>query len=190
MDWEHPRVDGGSAQAYEALMLDLADRLHAEGKLLSAAVLSGATADGNIYYDAAAHSDAVLSAVDYINVMAYDGGDGQRHSSFEFAVNCGTYWRETRKLPADKVVLGVPFYARPSWAAYGDILSTVPDAWQYDHMSYNGMDVWYNGCATIAQKTSYALQTLGGVMIWEVTQDAAGEHSLLTAIGQTIAQED
>lgn len=52
------------------------------------------------------------------------------------------------------------------------------------------MDVWYNGCATIAQKTSYALQTLGGVMIWEVTQDAAGEHSLLTAIGQTIAQED
>ena len=87
-------------------------------------------------------------------------------------------------------MLGVPFYARPSWAAYGDILSTVPDAWQYDHMSYNGMDVWYNGCATIAQKTSYALQTLGGVMIWEVTQDAAGEHSLLTAIGQTIAQED
>lgn len=190
MDWEHPRVDGGSAQAYEALMLDLADRLHAEGKLLSAAVLSGATADGNIYYDAAAHSDAVLSAVDYINVMAYDGGDGQRHSSFEFAVNCGTYWRETRHLPANKVVLGLPFYARPSWAAYGDILSTVPDAWQYDHTSFNGMDVWYNGCATIAQKTSYALQTLGGVMIWEVTQDAAGEHSLLTTIGQTITQED
>lgn len=36
MDWEHPRVDGTSARQYEALMLALSDRLHAEGKLLTA----------------------------------------------------------------------------------------------------------------------------------------------------------
>lgn len=189
MDWEHPRVDGTSAAQYEALMLDLSTRLHKKGKLLSAAVLSGATADGNIYYDAAAHSDKVLAAVDYINVMAYDGGDGERHSSYEFAVNCGTYWQQSRGLSADKVVLGVPFYARPSWAAYGDILSLVPNAWQSDHVTYQGMDVWYNGCATIEKKTNYAMKNLGGVMIWEVTQDAAGEHSLLSTIGQTIAKK-
>lgn len=188
MDWEHPRTDGTSAQAYEALMLDLAERLHAQGKLLSAAVISGATADGNIYYDAAAHSDAVLGAVDYINVMAYDGGDGQRHSSYDFAVNCGTYWRESRHLPASSVVLGVPFYARPSWAAYSDLLAADGDAWQHDHITFNGMDVWYNGYETITQKTRYALNKLGGIMIWEVTQDSTGEHSLLTAIGQSIAQ--
>lgn len=70
MDWEHPRVDGGSARQYEALMLALAEGLHAQDKLLTAAVLSGATADGNIYYDAAAHTNAVLNAVDFINVMA------------------------------------------------------------------------------------------------------------------------
>lgn len=188
MDWEHPRTDGNSGKQYEATMLALAEKLHAEGKQLSSAVLSGATADGLIYYDAAAHSDKVLAAVDWINVMAYDGGDGDRHSAYDFAVNCGTYWTGQRGLSADKVVLGVPFYARPSWAAYSDILAQVPDAWSKDHVDFNGMDAWYNGCATIEKKTNYALSYLGGIMIWEISQDAKGEHSLQTVIGQTVKQ--
>lgn len=61
IDWEHPRVDGDSTRRYEALMLALSERLHAQGKLLTAAVLSGVTANGNIYYDAAAHTNAVLN---------------------------------------------------------------------------------------------------------------------------------
>lgn len=184
IDWEHPRVDGTSARQYETLMLALSERLHAKGKLLTAAVLSGATADGNIYYDAAAHTNAVLNAVDFINVMAYDGGDGERHSQYQFAVDCGAYWKETRGLPAYKVVLGVPFYARPSWADYGTILAAVPDAFGKDHVSYNGMDVYYNGVDTIAEKTRYARENLGGVMIWELTQDTADRSkSLLQAIG-------
>ena len=69
MDWEHPRVDGSSKKQYETLMLMLAEKLHASDKLLTAAVLSGATADGNIYYDAAAQTNAVLNALDFINVM-------------------------------------------------------------------------------------------------------------------------
>lgn len=76
MDWEHPRVDGTSARQYEALILALSDRLHAGGKLLTAAVLSGATADGNVYYDAAAHSNAVLNALDFINVMPTTAATG------------------------------------------------------------------------------------------------------------------
>jgi GH18 family chitinase len=184
IDWEHPRVDGTSARQYETLMLALSERLHAKGKLLTAAVLSGATADGNIYYDAAAHTNAVLNAVDFINVMAYDGGDGERHSQYQFAVDCGAYWKETRGLPAYKVVLGVPFYARPSWADYGTILAAVLDAFRKDHVSYNGMDVYYNGVDTIAEKTRHARENLGGVMIWELTQDTADRSkSLLQAIG-------
>lgn len=42
MDWEHPRVDGTSAGQYEALMLALSERLHEEGKLLTAAVTGNA----------------------------------------------------------------------------------------------------------------------------------------------------
>ncbi len=187
MDWEHPRVDGASARQYETLMLLLSERLHARGKLLTAAVLSGATADGNIYYDASAHTNAVLNAVDFINVMAYDGGDGERHSTYEFAVACGTYWKETRGLPAYKVVLGVPFYARPSWADYGTILAAVPTASKQDHVTYNGMDVYYNGVDTITRKTVHAKENLGGIMIWELTQDTSDlDESLLQAIGTIV----
>lgn len=185
MDWEHPRTDGTSAKQYESLMLCLSEKLHAKGKLLTSAVLSGATADGNIYYDAAAHTNAVLNAVDFINIMAYDGGDGERHSQYDFAVNCGKYWKETRGLPAYKVVLGVPFYGRPSWAGYGDILASVPDADSKDHVNYNGMEAYYNGTETIAKKTRYAKENLGGIMIWELTQDSTDKSkSLLQTIGK------
>ncbi len=185
MDWEHPRADGSSAKQYEALMLELSRGLHSKGKLLTAAVMSGVTADGNIYYDAAAHTNAVLNAVDFINIMAYDGGDGERHSSYQFAVNCGIYWKETRGLPAHKVVLGVPFYSRPGWADYGTILESIPDAFGGDHTIYNGMDVYYNGVETIGKKTRYARENLGGIMIWELTQDTDDKRkSLLQTIGK------
>ena len=37
---------------------------------------------------------------------------------------------------------------------------------------------------TIAEKTRYAQENLGGIMIWELTQDTADwEKSLLQAIG-------
>lgn len=185
MDWEHPRVDGTSAKQYESLMLLLSEKLHAQGKLLTAAVLSGATADGNIYYDAAAHTNVVLNAVDFINVMAYDGGDGERHSPYSFTVNCGTYWKDTRGLPEHKVVMGMPFYARPSWESYGVILESVPKASDTDCVSYNGMEVYYNGLDTIIAKTRYAKENLGGVMVWELTQDTSDPNkSLLQAIGR------
>lgn len=185
MDWEHPRTDGTSARQYEALMLTLADQLHKNGKLLTAAVLSGATSDGNIYYDAAAHTNTVLNAVDFINIMAYDGGDGERHSSYPFAVDCASYWKEARGLPSHKVVLGLPFYSRPGWADYGTILENAPDAWEKDHTLYNGMEVYYNGMDTVAEKTRYARENLGGVMIWELTQDTGQtDKSLLQTIGK------
>lgn len=184
MDWEHPRTDGASARQYEALMLTLADSLHSRGKLLTAAVLSGATPDGNVLYDAAAHTDAVLNAVDFINVMAYDGGDGDRHSPYSFAVDCAAYWKEKRGLPSHKVVLGLPFYSRPGWADYGTILESDPAACEKDHTLWNGMEVYYNGVDTIAEKTRYARKNLGGVMIWELTQDTAHkDKSLLKTIG-------
>ncbi len=191
MDWEHPRVDGDSSVRYTKLMMILSAELKKQGKLLTAAVLSGVTADGNVYYDAAAHKDEVIQCVDWFNVMAYDGGDGERHSSYDFAVNCGNYWKNTRKMPAEKVVLGVPFYARPSWAAYDDILKADSSADSKDVAVYQGMEAHYNGVPTIQKKTQWALENAGGVMIWEVTQDTAERNkSLLSAIGKTITNHN
>ena len=186
MDWEHPRKDGKSWKQYEALMLLLEDKLHSQGKLLTSAVLSGATPDRGIYYDAAAHTDKVLKAVDWINVMAYDGGDGNRHSSYKLATDSANYWKKTRKMTKNKIVLGVPFYSRPGWVPYRDLLNSNKNAGSKNHITYNGMDVWYNGISMIKKKTDYAAKNLGGIMIWEVTQDAAGSKSLQTAIKKAL----
>lgn len=187
MDWEHPRMDGNAYKQYEDLMLYLSKELHNRGKILTSAVMSGATPDATIYYDSAAHTDKVLDAVDWIHVMAYDGGDGDRHSSYTFAKNCGTYWHDTRGLAPEKVVLGVPFYGRPSWASYRDILQEDSLAWKSDKAQINGMTAYYNGISTIKKKTMYAKKELGGIMIWEITQDSfLKKRSLLTAIGEVV----
>lgn len=187
MDWEHPRKDDNSKVQYEKLMVYLSEQLHKEGKILTSAVLSGATPDGNVYYDAAAHSDKVLEAVDWLNVMAYDGGDGERHSSYQFAVDSANYWHKTRNMPAHKVVLGMPFYGRPSWQTYEAILEANPDAYKTDISMINGMEAHYNGVDTIKKKTEFAKENIGGVMIWELSQDTTDKKkSLQAAIGDVI----
>lgn len=186
LDWEYPRVGTPSGEQYEALVLDLADRLHRQGKGLSSAVISGITAGGEPIRDARAHNSRVLAALDWLNVMAYDGGEGPEHSGYAFAVGCGDYWREQGGMPGEKINLGLPFYARPGWAAYKTLLAHDPEAWSRDHMAHDGVEAWYNGEDTIAAKTAYALDNLGGVMIWELSQDVPGQHSLQRAIARTV----
>ncbi|MEG2429182.1 MAG: glycosyl hydrolase family 18 protein, partial [Oscillospiraceae bacterium] len=187
MDWEHPRVDGNTSKQYEALMLNLASQLHSQKKLLTSAVLSGVSADGTIMYDAAAHHDSVLNAVDWINVMAYDGGDGERHSSYDFHVNSGNYWIKTRKMNKNKVCVGVPFYGRPSWESYDNILAANPSADKSDISTIKGIQAHYNGVATIEKKSKWNKANCGGVMIWEITQDTTDKQkSLLSTIGRAV----
>lgn len=111
MDWEHPRVKKGSHKQNEYLLELLAQKLHAKGKLLTAAVLGGRDAAGNddledqngysISDAAMGHTDRALELLDFVHIMSYDGGDGPLHSSCEFAVACGDYWKNTRGVPAE-----------------------------------------------------------------------------------------
>jgi len=46
--------------------------------------------------------------------------------------------------------------------------------------------IYFNGPATIRQKTQQAIESgIGGVMIWEIGQDRPGENSLLNNIAIT-----
>lgn len=186
MDWETPRVGEDSARQYETLMLALSERLHKEDMLLTTAVMGGVdpgtrTVDRN----AAVHTNAVLNAVDFINVMAYDGGRGENHSTYQFAVDAGTYWKEIRGLPAYKVVLGVPFYAQPGEITYAALLTEDSLASRKDQTTCRGQKNYYNGVETVKKKTRYAKENLGGVMAWALTFDTTNKSkSLLQAIGQ------
>ncbi|WP_217604589.1 glycosyl hydrolase family 18 protein [Chitinophaga sp. GbtcB8] len=165
IDWEYPD-QGASANNYVALMTQLAGALHAQGKLLTSAVVG--TGGESIL-------PAVFSQVDFLNLMAYDFNNYD-HSTYNYASQSLAYWKG-KGLPASKAVLGVPFYGRPSWESYATLIAR--GASPYSD-TYNG--VGYNGITTIKSKTDLAYTQGGGIMMWELSQDAVGTYSLLSAI--------
>lgn len=173
MDWEYPD-NGASANNYTALMQQLSTALHNNGKLLTAAVVSE---------NGSSIQNAVFNSVDFLNLMAYDGG-GSNHSTYNFAVNSLNYWLG-RGLPASKAVLGVPFYGRSpsSYADYKDILAMggSPNSDTYQNIGYNGIP-------TIKSKTNLAFDRVSGIMIWDLNADASGGNSLLSAISEVVIQ--
>ncbi|MGC1632560.1 MAG: glycosyl hydrolase family 18 protein, partial [Gelidibacter sp.] len=125
---------------------------------------------------------------DYINIMAYDNNwnTAEHHSTYEHAVRDMQLWLDLG-CPADKLVLGVPFYAHVGTvgtgsATYKEIVAQNPEAAQLDVYK----DYRYNGISTIKAKTDYAMEHGAGIMIWEISQDGSGNLSLLQAIGEKI----
>jgi GH18 family chitinase len=174
IDWEYPT--GTESPNFTLLMQQLSNALHAQGKLLTAAVVAnGSTGDGI--------QTAVFGYIDFLNIMAYDGG-GSNHSTYNYAVQSLSYWKG-RGLPTSKAILGVPFYGRSAteYVGYDDLLvrGASPTA-----DSFNG--VGYNGIPTIKSKTNLAFDQGGGIMIWDLSDDARNANSLLTAIDQVVQQ--
>jgi GH18 family chitinase len=176
IDWEYPNA-GASAARFTALAIDFRSALP-PGALVTAAVLADAT-------DAAGITNEAVRNLDFINLMAYDG-PRTNHSSYAMAERSVTTWL-ARGIHPDKLVLGVPFYARPGGVVYRTLLANDPATASGDRILFKGVEQNYNGPATIRRKTELALQLVGGVMIWELSQDARGSDSLLRVIGETIA---
>ncbi len=175
IDWEYPDP-GQSGNNYTALMQQLSTALHNQGKLLTAAVVSeGGTANGV--------QPAVFAAVDWLNIMAYDGGSP--HANYDWSVASVNFWKN-RGLPANKAVLGVPFYSRPTYLTYADLVSRDPANANRDCTTVNGAQQCYNGIPTIKRKTQWAMANAGGIMNWELSQDTTGATSLVSAIYDTV----
>lgn len=172
MDWEYPDP-GASADRYALLMQELSSALHARGKYLSAAVVASGGTGGGI-------KNEVFGYVDMLNIMAYDASD-TNHSPYSYAVSSLDYWIN-RGLPREKVVLGVPYYARPSWQDYRlKVAANAANACR----DTDGSDFW-NGVPTIRQKALLARNRTGGIMTWELSQDTNTGNSLLTAMYEGI----
>lgn len=180
VDWEYPDVENRSAEDNVLLMKQLGDSLHAINKELTAAVVHyGNQGEGT--------KDEIFKIVDWLNLMAYDDDKGQPipHSPYSLAERSINYWVKERGLPAEKAVLGLPFYGKPrreNLSHYKDLVAAGAD-----HMQDEFDSVYYNGIATIKQKTELALKEgLAGVMIWEISQDTQDERSLLKAINEAV----
>lgn len=186
IDWEFPG-SSVSAQNYANMMSRLSQAMRAQGKLLTAAVHAGVFYGQHIM-------DAVFGYVDFLNLMAYEDGEGVNHSSYEYAVASLNYWLDERHLPGAKAILGVPFYGQPGEVSYRKLVAYDAQASDRDVTNYpvdpddptRLVPVYYNGIATIKRKTVLALQRGAGVMIWELSQDVIGKRSLLRAIFETV----
>ena len=190
MDWEYPE-NNSSADDFVALMKQLAEQLHAKQKELSVAVVSydGRLSSIGKIAEAEGIKKEIFNIVDWVNIMAYDDENGKvypnnAHSTYQLAEKCLNYWIDERGLPARKAVLGLPLYAKPGYISYKALLdqgaSPAEDAFK---------EVFYNGTETMKAKTKLALERgCAGVMMWEISQDVKGEHSLIRAMNQAIEQ--
>lgn len=188
VDWEYPRIHDGSKEQYEALIGMLHDMLKPKGMLLTAAVLAGVDSRNEPIRSACDAQDRPsFDKLDWLNLMTYDC-DGQIHSSYEFARNSVGYWVAQRGFEPKKLNLGLPFYGKPVPTAYCDLLAADPDALEKDMVMIDGQEIWFNGRDTINQKVALAKSYgLGGVMVWEISQDSDDpETSLLTILGNAI----
>jgi chitinase len=186
VDVENAAIDSN----YGRLVRDLSHALKKKHKLLTAAL---ATWNGDLIPENA------LKKFDFINVMSYDQTGPWTpdrpgpHSTYEKAVSDLQYWVSIRGVPKEKVNLGVPFYGYCFGTKYGesmsyrDILNNFAGADTTDvQQPDSGGVIHYNGLATIKKKTELALNQAGGLMIWQILQDAEGERSLLFNIDQLV----
>lgn len=182
LEWQHVN------DLYSPFVLALKTALAAEDLPLTAALPGG--------YRYPQITTQALAAFDWVNLMVYDltgpwdpSHPGQ-HSPYTWAQQCLQYW-ENQGLPGERQTLGLPFYGydfstTPVDAKYfGEIVAADPANAQLDQVG----QLYYNGIPTIKAKTALAQAETGGVMIWELGQDAFGpfsELSLLKAIDEML----
>lgn len=138
-------------------------------------------------------SKKAVEAIDTFELMTYDYVDENgKHATLEDTVKIleDTNWR---KVPKEKINLGLPFYSRPSdmdtyWYAYNTYYENIDETGWY-HCPETNKDFWFNSPAVITQKTDYAYNNgYGGVMVWHYNCDLPSTHenSLFRAINTAI----
>lgn len=173
IDWEHPK-DSLESQNYGRLMAAIALAFKPHGLKLSAAVAAWQTL-----------TPEWIEAVDAVNLMSYDAPG--KHSTLD-AAQSDVRKLLDQKVPAEKIRLGLPFYGRG--IVQRDLTKTYAEISKSNSGSINDDEfngVYFNGPATIHAKTQFAqVNNLGGVMVWEIGQDAPGDASLLKVIQSTV----
>lgn len=149
----------------------------------------------------AAITDEVFALVDWFNVMVYgnfsETKPGQHHSTYRMLEMSYDYWVKKRGLDPRKYVMGLPLYGlasglpkKTSSTSFSKIMEQngtkalgTDVAYVTNSIHTTPYPVYYNGIPTISRKTAFALdKRVGGVMFWEISQDAQGENSLVKTV--------
>lgn len=177
LDWEHPNKS--TAADYEKMVVEMSDALKLKGKELTAA-LNGSWYDNWAAEDTSVITEKCLERFSFINVMAYDMNN-DAHSPIWFFENSISYWL-FRGLPKDKIVMGMPLYAKPSWLQYRNLVTLNPEYAYSDYAPTTPLESNYNSINTLREKTIIALNRAGGVMLFDVNEDTYDETSIVSMI--------
>ena len=174
VDWEHPK-DVSEQENYGALLSDLRSAFKPHGLMLTVTIAAWQHLP-----------NSAISSVDYVQVMAYD--HDKEHSTLQGAQR-DLQTVIDAKIPAGKIVLGLPFYGRDvqsrNASTYREIVSRFAPDSSIDQIG----SIYFNGPETIRRKVELAMDAqLGGVMVWELGQDAPGKQSLLGVIHTSVSK--
>lgn len=189
MDWEYPMYK--TSANYERMMINLSERLKAEGKGLSTALSgTGSTNGENVWEGLAAVTEKTFTCFDFVSLMCYDLDSDPNHSPIWFANTSINYMKNFKNVPAEKIVLGVPLYAKPSWQQYRFLVEMDKANAYKDYLNTEPLESTYNGLNTLREKTMIALRTAGGIMLFDVNEDTYDETSVVSMIDHTLAAMD
>lgn len=187
-DWEYPQ-SREDWSAYSALLRETRFALGDEATLSFSVHLMAESFQMIKEFEMTEHVDA-------IHVMAYDapvGGEG--HSSLDLARRIMEHTNAVG-IHADKLTLGVPFYGRnlaqPSEVkTYEEIRREYAGSQPFDEVGDVVDGFGFNSIDTVKAKVALAKEYgYGGVMIWELGQDAQDdESSLFAAIVEAVAMD-
>lgn len=176
LDWEHPK-DASEQESYGALLADLRAAFEPYGLMLTVTIAAWQHLPV-----------AAVDSVDFVQVMAYD--HDKQHSTLEGAQRDLQQLVDAR-IPASKIVLGLPFYGRDvqsrNATTYREIIAKFCPDPEIDQVGL----VYFNGPQTIQRKVELAIDSqLCGIMVWELGQDAPGDQSLLKLISNVVTRQN
>ncbi|MDR1526489.1 MAG: glycoside hydrolase family 18 [Dysgonamonadaceae bacterium] len=201
LDWEFPGLTWQAGGTFDLavdvanhvlLMKELRATLGSRYSLTYAGYCKGKETvnGGSRYIDIA----AVAPYVDFVNIMTYDMDEAPRHQS---ALQSASAYQDCERavkvyldagMPANKLVLGIPFYGRRSFSTspmsinYKDIVKLNPQSYKIDnwdeaasvpYVTFNGQYYCgYDNAKSIARKGEWLLaKDMKGMMYWDYDGD-------------------
>ena len=202
IDLEFPRKDDGTNITYTAFMKQLSDSCHRGSKYYLTAAITAGKFSGAVR-DAISSELWTGNYVDWFNIMSYDDFSttvpNRHHTDYALATTSMNYWVTTRGMPAAKAVLGIAGYGRASGItqtgttmSFANIISQggnpQSDSAVVSQGGFLNYKIYYNGLVTVKKKAMLAKQTGNGIMIWEKSQDAHDNNSMLKAVCDTVGR--
>ncbi|MFT6716732.1 MAG: chitinase, partial [Saprospiraceae bacterium] len=184
IDWEFP-TDWTAKANHLQLIKDLRSALDAQGasdgNTYELAIAVGGSTPGmpagGVFHTSYFNSD-VINYVDFVYIMNYDLGSSgypsSHHSPYQACVDALSYYTNTLGFPANKLLMGIPFYGRDWSSAYE--WKNFATTTTYNSSTGISGSISFNSKPVIDQKVSHICSQGGaGVVVWEISQDASSD---------------